>query len=128
MTIHHVGFAVENLETAIATYEKLGFTLSRTFEKPEPKARVASMKDAKGTGLELWQFQEEHPLRGYIGRHTAFLCENVQNDYRVLLDAGFREVIPFTKGVIMDYVFMKDKNGLVYELAQEKNTSGSEGK
>lgn len=120
MKLNHFGFAVGDLDEAIALYEKLGFLLSRRFEKPEPKADVASMKDANGAGLELWQFNEEHPLNAYIGRHAAFICGDVRADAQKLVEAGFTEVIPFTEGVILDYIFAQDGYGTVFELAQEK--------
>jgi catechol 2,3-dioxygenase-like lactoylglutathione lyase family enzyme len=120
MKLNHAGFTVQNLEEAIELYQKLGFTLSRKFEKPIPKAQVASMKDTNGVGLELWQFAEDHPLNTYIGRHIAFLCDDVRADAKVLTNAGFKEVIPFTEGVVLDYIFVQDTEGTVFELAQEK--------
>jgi catechol 2,3-dioxygenase-like lactoylglutathione lyase family enzyme len=120
MTLNHAGFVVKDLEQSISLYEKLGFTLARRFEKPEPKALVASLKDANGVGLELWQFAEEHPLNSYIGRHIAFMCDDVRADAKTLIEAGFKEVIPYTEGVILNYVFVQDEYGTTFELAEEK--------
>jgi catechol 2,3-dioxygenase-like lactoylglutathione lyase family enzyme len=118
--LNHAGFAVKDLEQAISLYEKLGFTLARRFEKPEPKAHVASMKDRNGVGLELWQFAEEHPLNSYIGSHVAFMCDNVRADAKTLADAGFKEVISYTEGIILNYIFVQDEYGTTFELAEEK--------
>lgn len=120
MQFNHIGFTVTDIEAAIKLYESLGFQLTRRFEKPEPRAHVASMQDGNGAGLELWQFTDEHPLKKYIGRHTAFICDDVRRVANELLESGFKEVIPFTEGVILDYIFVQDEHGLVYELAQEK--------
>ena len=121
MKLIHAGFRVENLEEEIELYESLGFVVSRRFEKPEPRAQVAILKSSDGSGVELWQFKEEHPYNEFIGRHVAFICNDVRKDAERLMQAGFQTVIPFTEGVILDYIFVQDKFGLVYELAQEKS-------
>ena len=120
MKINHAGFAVEDLDKAIALYEEMGFTLKSRFEKPEPHAFVATVVDEDGTGLELWQFDSDHPLRKYIGRHVAFLCDDVRRDGRVMIQNGFKEVIPYTEGVKMNYIFVEDSFGTVFELAEKK--------
>ncbi len=120
MTLNHAGFVIKDLEEAVNLYEKLGFTLVRKFEKPEPKAHVALMKDTNGMRLELWQFAEEHPLNSYIGRHIAFICDDVRANAQLLVDTGFTEVVPYTEGVILNYIFVQDEYGTTFELAEEK--------
>jgi catechol 2,3-dioxygenase-like lactoylglutathione lyase family enzyme len=39
----HTGISVADLDNAIALYESLGFEITNRFEKPEPKARVATV-------------------------------------------------------------------------------------
>lgn len=122
MKLIHVGFAVDDLEESIALWEGLGFRLSRRFDKPEPKAKVATMKDSDGGGLELWEFENANDdMAKIIGRHFAFKSDNVRSDAGKLMTAGFEEVIPFTEGVVLDYIFLKDKFGAYYELAQDKD-------
>lgn len=120
MRLVHAGFRVQNLEEAIRLYGELGFTVSRRFEKPEPKARVAMLSSGEGPGIELWQFAEDHPYVEFIGRHVAFMCDDARKDAKRLVRSGFRIVIPFTEGVILDYIFVQNQFGLVYELAQKK--------
>lgn len=120
MKINHAGFAVEDLEKAIELYAQLGFTVKNRFEKPEPHAFVATVVDENGAGLELWQFDGEHPLQSYIGRHVAFVCDDVRHDAGVMVQNGYKEVIPYTEGVKMNYIFVEDSFGAVFELAQKR--------
>jgi catechol 2,3-dioxygenase-like lactoylglutathione lyase family enzyme len=120
MKLAHIGFSVENIESAVELWGTLGFTVYRRFEKPEPKALVASLKDADGGRIELWQFLSDHPLNAYIGRHAAFLSEDVRADVAQLKTVGFTEVIPYTEGVVLNYVFVQDQFGMNYEIAEEK--------
>lgn len=121
MKLAYAGIAVTNLEEAIALWEGLGFKLKQQFEKQAPKARAASLKDENGGGIELWQFDDnDEGLAKIVGRHIAFICEDARHDAEKLKAKGFREVIPFTEGVTLDYLFLEDDNGTYYELAQEK--------
>ena len=120
MKIIHSGFRVKNIDKSIALYESMGFTLQSRFEKPEPKAQVATVVDENGVGLELWQFEEDHPLNQYIGQHLAFLCNDASADAQRLLAHGFDEVIPYTEGVKLNYIFVQDEFGDVFELAEER--------
>jgi catechol 2,3-dioxygenase-like lactoylglutathione lyase family enzyme len=120
MKLAHVGLAVQDIDAAIALWSELGFTVAQRFEKPEPKALVAQMQDMQGGTIELWQFQQDHPLNGYIGRHTAFMSDNVRADAARLTAAGFTEVIAYTEGVILNYIFVQDQFGMSYEIAEEK--------
>jgi catechol 2,3-dioxygenase-like lactoylglutathione lyase family enzyme len=40
----HTGIEVADLATAISLYTSLGFEVVNEFEKPEPKAKVATVK------------------------------------------------------------------------------------
>lgn len=125
MRIIHAGFRVDDLGQAIQLYESLGFSLKDRFEKPEPHAFVATVVDENGIGLELWQFDGDHPLNEYIGRHLAFMCDDARRAAATLLQCGFHEVIPYTEGVKLNYVFVSDNCGTVFELAEEKTTTAT---
>jgi catechol 2,3-dioxygenase-like lactoylglutathione lyase family enzyme len=120
MKFNHNGLKVKDLDEAIGLYESMGFSVKNRFEKSEPHALVATLVDENGAGLELWQFQEEHRLNEFTGRHVAFLCNDARDDAEVLLQNGFTEVIPYTEGVKMNYIFVQDEYGTTYELAEEK--------
>jgi catechol 2,3-dioxygenase-like lactoylglutathione lyase family enzyme len=122
MKFLHVGFAVENLDESVKLWQSLGFEVVNKFEKQEPKAHVIVVKDKNGSNLELWEFTDKnHPLQKIIGKHIGLACEDAQADAQKLVDAGFKEVIPFTKGVTVDYLFLQDGFGTNYELTQAKD-------
>jgi catechol 2,3-dioxygenase-like lactoylglutathione lyase family enzyme len=120
MKLAHIGLAVEDIEAAITLWDELGFVVTKRFEKPEPKALVAHLQDAQAGTLELWQFQQDHPLNGFIGRHAAFISDDVRADVARLVAAGYKEVIPYTEGVVLNYMFVQDQFGMSYEIAEEK--------
>ena len=121
MKLAHVGLAVKNLGEAKKLWNSLGFLVEKEFEKSEPRAKVAVLRDGSGGRLELWEFdQSSDPLIKVIGKHAAFLCEDARADAANLIANGFKEVVPFTEGVTLDYIFLQDELGAFYELAQPK--------
>lgn len=116
----HTGVAVADLEVAIEQYEKLGFNVTKRFEKPDPKAHVALVKNGEAM-YELWQFQDpKHSQVPYIRSHIAILSDDLENDAQALVSQGYKEVIPLTEGVVLRYIFVQDAAGTNYEIASEK--------
>ena len=119
----HTGMAVADLDKAVQLYESLGFSEHRRFEKPEPRARVAHVKQGDTT-LELWEFAEpNHPQAAFIRNHVALYSDDLEADITTLQAAGYELVIPVTEGVIMRYAFVRDAAGCCYEIATEKKAS-----
>ena len=115
----HVGVTVQDLDEAIAQYEKLGFELEKKFEKPEPHGLAAIVKHPNGSSLELWQWlDKDHPQVAFISNHLAFLSDDIDSDVQKLIDAGGRVVIPKTKGVLVTYAYVQDKDGNYIEIAE----------
>src|SRR4051812_38858527 len=102
MELWHAGFAVKDLEDAVTTWEQLGFKIKQKFEKNEPAAHAALMEDKKGLGVELWQFTGDSRLNEFVGRHVAFKCHNASETAEYLKTRGFSEVIPYTRGVMVN--------------------------
>jgi methylmalonyl-CoA/ethylmalonyl-CoA epimerase len=118
--ILHTGVEVADLDNAIALYKSLGFEIHNKFEKPEPKASVATLKKGD-VAFELWRFHDkEHPQVAYIRNHVAIYSNDLENDARQLVASGYKLVIPVTEGVIMRYVFVQDAAGTCYEIATKK--------
>lgn len=117
----HTGFTVEDLDEAIKQYQALGFKLVQKIDKPEPKAVAAFMDHPNGSGIEIWQwFDKEHPQVEFIRNHLAFVSDDLDNDVEKLKEQGFEVVIPKTEGVVVDYVFVRDKSGNCFEIATDK--------
>jgi catechol 2,3-dioxygenase-like lactoylglutathione lyase family enzyme len=121
MKLGHVGLAVKKLEEAKAFWSDRGFVVEKEFEKDEPKARAAVLHDGSNGRLELWEFdQADTEFAKIVGRHIAFICDDVKTEAEKLKKHGFKEVIPFTQGVTLDYLFVQDEFSTFYELAQLK--------
>lgn len=120
MRLWHAGIAVKDLDEAIALWEHLGFKVKQKFEKDEPAARAALLEDKGGQGVELWQFTGNSPLNQYVGRHIAFKCDDATNVAEQLKKQGFTEVIPYTRGVMVNYIFLQDEFGTYFEFAEVK--------
>ncbi|HUA13153.1 MAG TPA: VOC family protein [Candidatus Sulfotelmatobacter sp.] len=115
----HSGFEVKDLGEAIKLYEKLGFSVTTRFEKPEPEAHAAQMASESGAGIELWQFIDtKHPQVEFIRQHIAVASNNLESDIAELEKQGCVIVIPITKGVLLTYAFVRDPSGNYIEIAK----------
>lgn len=117
----HTGIEVANLAQSIELYKSLGFEVDTEFEKPEPKAKVATVKK-DDTAFELWQFEDkEHPQVAFIRSHVAIYSDELENDVQQFVDSGYKLVIPITEGVLLRYAFVQDPAGaFCYEIATQK--------
>ena len=67
----HTGYRVQDLEKSIKFYISMGFKVTNRFEKPDPKAHVATVQKDE-TIFELWRFEETaHPQVKFIQNHIA---------------------------------------------------------
>lgn len=126
MKLWHAGFAVKDLEAAIKLWEELGFTLKQKFEKDEPAGHAALLEDEHGAGVELWQFTGDSRLNEYVGRHVAFKVDDARAAAQKLIDQGCKETIPYTEGVMVNYVYVQDEFGTNFELAEVKTGTWSD--
>jgi len=116
----HTGVGVEDVDKAVALYESLGYEIHNRFEKPEPKARVTTVKRGD-TVFELWEFADtSHPQVAFIRNHVALYSDDLEADVDALVTQGYKLVIPVTEGVIMRYAFVEDAVGCCYEIATNK--------
>ena len=99
----------------------LGFTLKQKFEKLDPSAHAALMKDHDGvSGVELRQFTGNSILNKIAGKHVAFKCNDIRKISNMMIDAGYEQIIGYTEGVIVNYMFLQDDFGTNIELAENK--------
>ncbi len=116
----HTGVRVDDLEKAVELYKRLGFSIRNQFDKPEPKAKVATVEKGEAA-YELWQFEDaEHPQVKFIQNHIAIYSDDLQSDLKELEKQGFTIVIPVTDGVVLRYAFVQDPSGCTYEIATKK--------
>jgi catechol 2,3-dioxygenase-like lactoylglutathione lyase family enzyme len=120
----HTGVRVADLDTAVALYISLGFTVSGHFEKPEPKASVTTVQK-DGAAYELWHFEDEtHPYVPFISHHIAIYSDDLAHDVDELVSEGYKLVIPITDGVKLRYAFVQDAAGACYEIGTEIEFQG----
>jgi catechol 2,3-dioxygenase-like lactoylglutathione lyase family enzyme len=121
--ILHTGVEVADLAEAMRLYRSLGFEVANQFDKPEPKAKVATMRKGEAA-FELWQFEDtNHPQVSFIRNHVAFYSNDLAADVQTFLEKGYKLVIPITEGVKMRYAFVQDPAGTCYEIASEKESA-----
>lgn len=124
MEFVHVATRTKDLETAIAFYEELGLTLSRTRELTAGKATLAFMaKPDGGFAIELvynWGRDEAYDGGERFG-HFAFEVEDLDREYERLLAAGAAEVdrppLPL-EGAGPRIAFVADPDGNWIELIE----------
>lgn len=118
--IHHIGFAVENLEENIKFYNSLDFELVKRFKKAEPKAKAAYLRKESSL-VELWDFENENePLVKIVRKHIALETDNIEKDIKIFQNNGFEIIVPITEGVtVKKFAFVKDKQNNYFELYQE---------
>ncbi len=122
--ILHTGVSVSDLTSAIKLYEDLGFSVQNRFEKPEPKAKVATVIKGEAA-FELWQFEDTtHPQVSYIKNHIAIYSDDRAADVNEIQPSGYTLVNPVTDGVLHRYAFVQDPSGTCYEIATEKPKNG----
>ena len=96
--IDHIGIAVEDLESAIAAYESLGFARAGTEEVPEQKVRVALFPCGESRVELLEPTDPEGPIGKFIAKrgpgihHVAYRVQDIDAALRHLKAAGVRLV------------------------------------
>lgn len=117
----HCGMSVKDLDKAVSQYKKLGFKVTKEFEREELKGRAAMLEHPDAGGIELWQWQDRSiPQIEFIEHHLAFLSDNVEEDVRELVANGCEVVIPRTVGAVFIYSYVRDPNGTYLEIASPK--------
>jgi methylmalonyl-CoA/ethylmalonyl-CoA epimerase len=120
--IEHIGIAVENLEEAIAFYEKAyGFTCYAIEEVVEQKVRTAFFKVGQ-TKIELLESTDpEGPIGKFISNkgqgihHLAFCVDHVGEALTQVEEAGVR---------LIDKTPRKGAEGLNIGFLHPKSTLG----
>ncbi len=126
--LHHIGFVVADLETAITTYRRLGLGEADRFAVPEQGIRAAFFPLASGA-VELIQPTDPD---GAIGRfmtkrgegfhHVAYEVDDIAATLRKLDDDGI-ELIDLAPrvgghGLLIAFIHPRACNGVLTELVQ----------
>jgi methylmalonyl-CoA/ethylmalonyl-CoA epimerase len=129
--IHHIGIAVENLETAVATYKTFLKDVEVEYEEvPSQKVKVAviSLGDTRLEFLE--PTAPDSPIAGFIekkGQGIQHLCievDDVAESLKKLEEKGYKlidkEPRDGAMGMKIAFVHPKSTGGVLLELSQKK--------
>lgn len=126
MTIDHVGVAVENLETAIAFYEKLGLKVAHREEVPSQKVRVAFLQAGQAAVELLQPTSDEGAVAKFLKtkgpgmHHIAFHVPSVGQGMERLKNQGIPPLEaaprPGARGHHVCFLHPKHAHGVLVEL------------
>lgn len=126
MTLDHVGVAVENLEAAVAFYEKLGLKVAHREEVPSQKVKVAFMQAGQAAVELLQPTSEEGAVAKFLKtkgpgmHHVAFRVESVGKDMERLKNQGLPSIDaaprPGARGHHVCFLHPKLAQGVLVEL------------
>src|ERR687885_1167786 len=95
--IHHLGVAVDDLDAAVTTYERvLGARLEHRETVPDQGVEAASLRLGDGRVELLASLGEETPVGKFLAKrgpgmhHVAYEVEDIEAVLRTLRDAGVR--------------------------------------
>lgn len=129
--ISHIGIAVSDLDTGIALYEKLGFTLEAIEEVPSQKVKVAFFP-CGGTRIELLApTSEDSPIAKFIEKrgegiqHIAFAVDDLPASLSEIEEQGVqlidKEPRPGAHGAQIAFLHPRSTGGVLIELCREKD-------
>jgi methylmalonyl-CoA/ethylmalonyl-CoA epimerase len=126
--IDHIGIAVKNLDDAIKTYQRLGFTVSDVEEVPSQKVRVAFMKIGNSRIELLEPSRTDSPISKFLQKHgqgihhLAIEVEDIEKKIESLERSGVNLIYKIPRQgahrVKMTFIHPKSANGVLLELCQ----------
>ena len=129
MHIDHIGIAVDDLESAIATYEKLLDSKCYKRETVEQqKVETAFFQTGESKVELLGATSDDSVIAKYVGKkgegmhHVAFEVEDIHAELDRLRNEGFRvlseEPSRGADNKLVAFLHPKDNHGVLVELCQ----------
>jgi Glyoxalase/Bleomycin resistance protein/Dioxygenase superfamily len=118
--LHHVGIESENLENSIEQYKLLGYFLNERFNMPEHSIKGAMLSSPdKEVMLELIECKNPSSELGIKAKnHFAFLSDDIDQDIKSMIDAGFMISYPKVTSQEEVFIYLEDINKNQIELIQ----------
>lgn len=134
MKIDHVGYAVKNIDKAIAEFEKLGFKFEKTVEDNDRNLCICFGNNA-AYRVELVSPMDKikpSPVDTYLSKvgptayHFCYKSKSFSDDIKNLEVQGFRQIVPpeyavafSSKECIKHVVFLMGKNSGIFVIVEE---------
>ena len=129
--IEHIGIAVNNLQDAIETYEKLLGTICYKQEEVTSEGVKTAFFQVGESKIELLQATNQNsPIAKFIEKkgegihHIAFDVTDIQSSMNELSQKGFQLLNAEPKSgadnKLVAFLHPKSSNGVLVELCQEK--------
>jgi methylmalonyl-CoA epimerase len=126
-SIHHVGVAVEDLDAAVRTYERLfGGTLEHRERVEEQGVEAASMRVGESRVELLAALGEDTPVGRFLAKrgqgmhHIAYAVDDVEAALSTLADAGIELIDPRPRrgmfGLEVAFVHPESVHGVLSEV------------
>ena len=127
--LDHIGMAVEDIEKAVETYEKLGFTAEAIEDVPAFGVKVAFLPMESGSVELVQPVANESAMAKYLEKkgqgihHLCFEVEDIRAELARLEAAGVQLVDKVPRqgayGTLVAFLHPKSTGGVLIELAQK---------
>ncbi|MCE1247688.1 MAG: methylmalonyl-CoA epimerase [Firmicutes bacterium] len=129
--VHHIGIAVENLETAVATYQAFLDDVEIEYEEvPSQKVKVAVIPLGDSRLEFLQPTSPDSPIAGFIEKrgqgiqHICIEVNDINEALKKLEEKGYKlidkEPREGAMGMKIAFVHPKSTGGVLLELSQKK--------
>lgn len=129
--IEHIGIAVENMEEAVSTYEKLLNTKCYKVEEVKSENVKTAFFKIGESKIELLEATDpESPIAKYIAKkgkgmhHIAFDVEDIESEIKRLEELDFQLIQKSPKNgadnKLIAFLHPKSSEGTLVELCQER--------
>jgi methylmalonyl-CoA/ethylmalonyl-CoA epimerase len=128
--IEHIGIAVENLQEAIADYEKILGVACYKKERVEDEGVITAFFKTGENKIELLEgTRSDSPIAKFLAKrgggihHIAFEVQDIEAEMKRLTEAGFtllnKSPKPGADGKLVCFLHPKEAHGVLIELCQQ---------
>ncbi len=129
LRLHHIGIVVEDLNAAVASYERLGFTEGERFAVPEQGIEAIVYKAGPGYMELIQPTDPEGAIGRYLAKrgpgthHVAYAVDDIAVALDLLRAAGVRLIDETpragTHGWRIAFIHPESCQGVLTELVEE---------
>jgi methylmalonyl-CoA/ethylmalonyl-CoA epimerase len=133
LELHHVGIVVSDLPSALAAYERLGFSGGERWLLPQQQIEAVTFASGSGWMELITPTDPDGPIARYLAKrgdavhHVAFRTDDLDGELARLKSAGVRLIDETprigTHGWRIAFLHPESCNGVLTELVDD-STSG----